>query len=146
MYHTHHNALDVIAGITSLKYPDPARRIPSPGIHIPTRLITEKADWDVFAEKLRNCPDPDPDTNPSFEHRLQLLLRDINIAAMAAFPVSKTKITQSPRSFLPPSLQKPENGLNNPSCSPNVSRPLQLKGTEKNIDFTNKKSKGSSSS
>jgi len=58
----------------------------------------------IFAEKLRNRADPDMDTNPSLEHRLQLLLQYINTPLMAAVSVSKTiKTTQSPRSFF---LQK----------------------------------------
>ena len=76
----------------------------APGIHIPPRWITEKADWDLFAKKLRNCPDPD--TNPSLDRRLQSLLHDVYSAATEAIPISRAKATQSTRSFLPPEAKK----------------------------------------
>ena len=60
----------------------------APRIHIPPTWITDKAHWDLFEKKLRNCPEPDPSTNPSLDHRLQSLLQDVNIAAIEAIPIS----------------------------------------------------------
>jgi len=59
----------------------------APRIYIPQRWITEKTNLDLFAEKLINCPDPDSGTNPSLEHRLQLLPWDINMPAMESVPI-----------------------------------------------------------
>ena len=53
--------------------------------------ITDKADWDILAKKVRHCPDPEPSTNPPLDDHLQSLLQNINAATMEAMPISRNR-------------------------------------------------------
>ena len=64
------------------------------------KWITNKANWDLFAHKLSNLHELDP--NPTIDQRLKSILNDLNTAAIASVPQLQTRATRAPRSFLPP--------------------------------------------